>query len=193
MIWAWFEEDDLLSEIFGKARLHTDSEYYFLDEDYWHLLIRRLSLEAQKWFRDTHENTTCIIEFSRGKSHGGYQAAYQHLSDAILASAAALYLNISFQESLRKNRARFNPDRPDSILEHALNDDKLNRLYCDDDWFTFSAEDPAFLSVRNHKLPYVIFENEDDVTTEGGDPLGRRLEKTLGTLWGLWSEHHGRS
>jgi hypothetical protein len=34
-------------------------------------------------------------------------------------------------------------------------------------------------------VPYVVFENEDDVTTARGEALGRRLEKVLGRLWML--------
>jgi hypothetical protein len=33
------------------------------------------------------------------------------------------------------------------------------------------------------KVPYVVFENEDDVTTARGPELGQRLEETLGRLW----------
>jgi len=42
----------------------------------------------------------------------------------MLKSAAILYVNVSFSESLRKNRKRFNPNKPDSILEHGLPDEK---------------------------------------------------------------------
>ena len=34
-------------------------------------------------------------------------------------------VQVSFAESLRKNRKRFNPERPDSILEHAVDEKKL--------------------------------------------------------------------
>lgn len=187
MLWAWFEEDHFLETVFKRPRLHTDSEGYFLFEDLWHLLIRRLSLEYEKARRDMPEETTFLIEFSRGSQHGGYSTAYQHLSDTVLQDAAVLYLQVSYQESLRKNRRRFNPDRPDSILEHSLPDEKLERLYKDDDWETFTADDPAWMTIRNHRIPYVVFENEDDVTTAGGDPLGERLESCLRKLWSLWS------
>jgi len=186
MLWAWFEEDDILENVFGHPRLHSDSDGYFLSEDLWHLLIRRLCLEYEKSRRDLGADPTILIEFSRGTEHGGYHTAYQHISDQVLADASILYLQVSYEESLRKNRRRYNPDRPDSILEHGLSDEKLERLYKGDDWKEFSAPDPEWIRIQNHKLPYVIFDNEDDVTTPGGEPLAHRLEDSLNRLWLLW-------
>ncbi|NMC83954.1 MAG: hypothetical protein GYA58_01590, partial [Anaerolineaceae bacterium] len=86
-------------------------------------------------------------------------------------------------ESLRKNRRRFNPSRPDSILEHGLPDAKLERLYKDIDWPEVSAADPAYLSIQGQRVPYVVFDNADDVTTARGAALGERLQSVLATLW----------
>ena len=189
MLWTWFEEDAILSRM-GHPRLHTDADGYFKHEYLWHLLIERISLEYEKRLRDIpdyHAIHTTLIEFSRGTEHGGYTEAYPHLSDTILNNAAALYLRVSYAESLRKNRARFNPERPDSILEHGLTDTKLETLYREVDWGTWTADDPAYLHVEEHRIPYVVFENEDDVTTDRDQALGERLEITLATLWALYS------
>ncbi len=186
MIWAWFEEDHLLETIFHQHRLHTTADEYFLTNDLWHLLIERLSLEYEKWRRDAPEDHTVVLEFSRGGEHGGYEAAYKHLSREILNLAACLYVDVSYEESLRKNRARFNPERPDSILEHGLPDEKLERLYREDDWSSFSSGNPHYLSFQDIRVPYVNFENDDDVTSNGGDALTQRLEERLSTLWSLW-------
>ncbi len=186
MIWAWFEEDHLLETVFHQPRLHTTADEYFLTNDLWHLLIERLSLEHEKWRRDAPEDHTVILEFSRGAEHGGYEAAYKHLSREILSLAACLYVDVTYEESLRKNRARFNPERPDSILEHGLPDEKLERLYREDDWPSFSSGNPHYLSIQDLQVPYVNFENADDVTSNGGEALHQRLEESLGTLWSLW-------
>ena len=186
MIWAWFEEDHLLETVFHQPRLHTTADEYFLTNDLWHLLIERLSLEYEKWRRDTPEDHTVVLEFSRGGEHGGYEAAYKHLSREILNLAACLYVDVTYEESLRKNRARFNPKRPDSILEHGLPDEKLERLYRQDDWSSFSSGDPQYLSLQDIQVPYVNFENSDDVTSNGGEALHQRLEERLATLWSLW-------
>jgi hypothetical protein len=188
MLWTWLEEAHSLHKQLGQPRLHTDADGYFRHHSLWHLLIERISLEYHKRLRDDpvyHKHTTAIVEFSRGSEHGGYAAAFTHLADDLLQRAGVLYVRVSHEESLRKNRRRFNPDRPDSILEHSLPDEKLIRLYRDDDWDAFSAGDAEFLTVQTTQVPYVVFENEDDVTTDKPDLLAARLEETLARLWEL--------
>jgi hypothetical protein len=185
MLWAWLEEDRLLETVFQRPRLHTTPEEFFQHSDLWNLLIRRLCLGYEKFVRDHPDSHTVILEFSRGAEHGGYRSAYRHLSPPILEQAVGLYIRVSYAESVRKNALRFNPDRPDSILEHGLSQGKMERLYRHDDWDDFSAGDPAFLHVDGSPLPYVVFENEDDLTTSGGEPLLARLELALGRLWSL--------
>jgi len=129
---------------------------------------------------------TTIIEFSRGREHGGFARAFKQLSQTVIQRAAILYLNVSYEESLRKNRKRFNPNRPDSILEHGLPDEKLERLYKESDWAEISAAGPEFIPIQGQQVPYVVFENEDDVTTARDEALGKRLEETLGRLWRLY-------
>jgi hypothetical protein len=132
-----------------------------------------------------HDEHSLIIEFSRGSEHGGYTEALPHLGEDILKRAAIMYVNVPFEESLRKNRRRFNPDRPDSILEHGLPDDKLERLYKEDDWSELSKSDPGFVTINDVKVPYTVFENEDDVTTNTPTLLAERLAETLAKLWNL--------
>ena len=188
MLYTWFEEDALLEQM-GYPRLHTDSEGYFLGNHLWNLLIERIGLEYQKKLRDVEgltETYTTLVEFSRGKEHGGYASAFAHLPAPMLEKMAVLYLQVSWEESLRKNRKRFNPDRPDSILEHSLPDAKLARLYKESDWEEVSAADPHTLQIQGRRVPYAVFENEDDVTTPQGWALGQRLQDRLSVLWELY-------
>jgi hypothetical protein len=191
ILWAWFEEDDILSQTFGLPRLHSDEQRYFKFKELWHVLIQRLNLDYAKKVRDDgsyHDHTTALIEFSRGSEHGGYAEAFQHVSDEILKRAGIVYLRVPFEESLRKNRRRFNPDRPDSILEHGLTDDKMERLYRNDDWSTIAPGDSGHLHVQGQSVPYVVFSNEDDVTTGKPEQLSKRLESVLSTLWELYQQ-----
>jgi hypothetical protein len=189
MLYTWFEEDALLERM-GYAPLHTDSDGYFLGNHLWNLLIERIGLEYQKKLRDIEkfeEKYTVIVEFSRGKEHGGYASAFAHLPIQMVEKMAVLYIDVSWEESLRKNRKRFNPNRPDSILEHSLPDAKLERLYKEIDWKEVSAGDPDYLLIQGKKAPYIVFENEDDVTTDQAEALGKRLQERLSTLWEICS------
>ena len=184
MIWSWFEEDDILSRL-GKPRLHTDSEDNFTENYLWDVLIERLELEYWKQYQDAdqHKAPTAIVEFARGAEHGGFCRAFSHFSPKLLERGAVLYINVSFEESLRKNRRRFNPDKPHSILEHALPDEKLKKLYGESDWEELSAEDPHFLSLQGARVPYVVFENENDTTSGRAEALGAKLQDCLQRLW----------
>jgi hypothetical protein len=190
MLWTWFEEDRLLARM-GHPRLHTDADEYFAHRYLWDLLIERLSLDYAKLLRDRpgyhQEGGTVIVEFSRGKEHGGSRQAFQHVAPEMLRRGAILYIDVSWVESLRKNRARANPDRPDSILQHSLSDEKLTHLYRDSDWTEFCAGDPEHITIQDISVPYTVFSNEDDVTTERDPALGQRLEETLARLWRIYA------
>lgn len=188
MLWTWFEEDAILEKIFNKPRLHSDKEGYFLYEYLWHLLIERISLDYKKSMRDIGnkaENVTHLIEFSRGTEHGGYKEAFKHLSVELLKDSAILYVNVTFEESLRKNRKRFNPDKPDSILEHGLPDEKLERLYKLVDWEEVTVGTTTHLNINGIDVPYVVFENMPSKTD---DPalLGPALDDVIGKLWEIY-------
>jgi hypothetical protein len=190
MLWTWFEEDHILSNELGKPRLYTNEQGDFKYPYLWNLLIRRLGLEYHKRLRDDpayHQQTTTIIEFSRGSQHGGYRQAFLHFPADLLKKAVVIYVRVSFEESLRKNRLRFNPERPDSILEHALPDAKLERLYRNDDWDEVSSGDPDYLEIGGIRVPYAVFENEDDVTTGQAQALAGRLQAVFDRIQALKS------
>lgn len=185
LLWTWYEEDDILANKFHKQRLHTTIDGYFKHQYFWHLLIERISLEYKKRIRDISDymkDYTTIVEFSRGKEHGGYKEAFQHVSEELLEYGAIIYVNVPFEESLRKNKMRFDPLCPDSILHHSLSDEKLTRLYKEVDWEEFSSGNSEFIECKGMKVPYAIFENKDDVTTERKDPLKNRIKETLDKL-----------
>jgi hypothetical protein len=192
MLWTWFEEDAILEEM-GFPRLHSDKDGYFLGQHLWNLLIRRIGLEYQKKVKINpvyDSEYTTILEFSRGSEHGGYRSAFDHLLPEIVEKMAVLYIDVSWEESLRKNRKRFNPDNPGSILEHSLPDAKLERLYRESDWQDISHADPEFLNIQDFRVPYVVFDNSDDVTTARGEAMGSRLEQALTCLWDIYQRIH---
>ncbi len=104
------------------------------------------------------------------------------MSEKILRKTGIVFINVSYEESLRKNRRRFNPAHPDSILEHGLPDSKLERLYKEVDWEEFSKKSPTHIEVKGINVPYVVFQNEPEVTDKL-EELGKALEDVFGRLW----------
>ncbi len=196
ILWERFEDDDL-RERHGMPRLHSNTSfqyegrtypgYVFKERFFWNFLIEKLNLLYAKRVRDIpafHRTKTAVFEFARGSQHGGFAEAYSYLSDAVLSHACTIYIRVSWEESLRKNRRRKNPDKPDSILEHSLEDTKLEYLYKASDWEVFSSADPEHLIVRGSRIPYAVFENEPERTDKPED-LGRHLEEVCTKLWAI--------
>ena len=121
-VWESFEIDDIL-EKHGRPRVFTTSDYYFKDDAMmWTLFIERINLEFKKRIaRDPYylQGNTLFVEFSRGGKRG-YRDAFDSLDTEILRRASVLYLNVSYEESLRKNQLRARPGQEDSILHHSL-------------------------------------------------------------------------
>ncbi|MBZ0268376.1 hypothetical protein K8I85_09495 [bacterium] len=193
ILWERFEDDDIY-ERNGRERVYSDTTfsfegqtyegYVFKDRFFWDFLLQKLSFEYEKRLRrdpDFHETKTMLIEFSRGAQHGGWAQAYPQLSDAVLERAATIYIDVPWEESLRRNRRRFNPDRPDSILEHSLESRKLEMLYRDSDWEKFSARDPHYLHVRHHRVPFAVFRNDPEITDQP-NKLGDHLQELMQEL-----------
>jgi len=186
MLWTWFEEDAILEKIMNKPRIHTTPDGYFLYEYMWHLLIERICMDYEKSVRDDESiDITRLIEFSRGSEHGGYKEAFIHLSKKVLENASLIYVNVPYEESLRKNQKRFNPDKPDSILEHGLPDEKLERLYKNVDWEEVSAGSATHININGVEVPYVIFENMPS-KTEDDKLLGPALDNVFSKLWEIY-------
>jgi len=183
-VWETFEIDDLLERV-GEPRVFTTPDYFFKSERLWDLFIERINLEFRKAlardpaFTTTH---TALVEFSRGGERG-FAEAFGRLSDEILGRAGIVYINVSYQESVRKNRRRFDPSRADSILYHSLPDAKMERYYQTNDWERLSAgRKTGRIRVRGFDVPFAVFDNEPERTDDPAR-LGPALEDVFGRLW----------
>jgi len=182
-VWETFEIDDILSK-HGRERLFTTPDYYFKDPFIWNLFIERINLEFAKrlagnpnYLRDT----TAIVEFARG-GENGFRDAFSLLSDEILARAGVVYINVSYEESCRKNRRRFDRKQAHSILFHSLPDEKMEFYYKVNDWGKMAKGDDGYLQIRGHTVPFSVFNNEPEVTDKP-EELGIALEGVFGKLW----------
>ncbi len=162
-VWVWqIFEDDLVWERLGRERLLTDKNLYFKDPFVWNFLIGKINLQFEKIlardpdFLCAH---TILIEFARG-GENGFAEAFAHLSDEILKRAAVVYVNVSYEESVRRNRRRARVGHEDSILFHSLPDDKMETYYRVNDWEKLSGgQNQGVIEVRHHRLPFVVFQN----------------------------------
>lgn len=182
-VWETFETDDILSR-HGKQRIWTDEKYWFKEHFIWNLYIERINLEYRKKLARNaayHEKMTTLIEFARGGENGIHEAL-SHLHDEVLKRSALIYIKVSYEESVRKNRRRAKKGQEDSILYHSLPDEKMEFYYKTNDWEKLAAKDPRYIEVRGFKIPYAIFENEPEKTL---DPslIGAELERVTRKLW----------
>ncbi|MFH0777124.1 MAG: hypothetical protein V2A71_00700 [Candidatus Eisenbacteria bacterium] len=182
-VWETFEIDDILSK-HGRERVFTTPDYYFKDPFIWNLFIERINLEFAKNLAqdaDYLKNTTAIVEFARG-GENGFRDAFSHLSDEILKRAGIVYIRVSYEESCRKNRRRFQKKLAHSILFHSLPDEKMEFYYKLNDWDRLASGSDGHIDIRGHSVPFAVFQNEPEVTDKP-EELGPALEDVFGRLW----------
>jgi len=182
-VWETFEIDDILSK-HGKPRIWTDEKYWFKDHFIWNLYIERISLAYRKKLAadpNYHTKMTTLVEFARG-GENGFGEAFSYLHEEILKRACIIYIKVSYEESVRKNRRRAKPGMEDSILYHSLPDEKMEFYYKINDWEKLASKDPNYIDIKGYKVPYAVFENEPEKTD---DPvkLGMELERVTSKLW----------
>ncbi|MCX7984896.1 MAG: hypothetical protein N3A63_08355 [Bacteroidetes bacterium] len=185
-VWETFELDDLMAQM-GKPRIWTDEKYWFKEPYIWDLYIKRLALEYKKRVTKDptyHERMTTIVEFARG-GENAIQNALAYLSDEMLEKAVLMYIKVTYEESVRKNRRRARKGEEDSILYHSLPDDKMDFYYKINDWEEIEHKDPHFIHIRGFKIPYAVFDNMPEKTL---DPLliEQELMKVTSHLWQLF-------
>lgn len=131
----------------------------------WKAAARRLEKEARREL-DILDTTlamdrtgkTIIIELARGGPHGasfpltpprGYEYALTTFSDAVLSRASILYVQVTPEESRRKNKERGRPDGQGSILFHAVPlEVMLGEYGCDDLlWLASQSDVPGTIRV----------------------------------------------
>lgn len=187
-VWVWetFEDDNIRAK-HNRPRLNTTPDLYFTDPFIWNLFIEKMNLAfAKKLARDPQhlETHTVFLEFARG-GENGFGEAFSYLADEILKRAVIVYISVSYEESVRKNRKRARAGQEDSILYHSLPDEKIEFYYKVNDWEKLSGGKSAgTLEIKGHSVPFAVFYNEPEKT---GDPakLGPALEEVFNRLWRL--------
>jgi len=192
-VWLWdkFVEDDLWEEI-GEPRLYSRTVphgYVQLEGDrVLDMLLRKFNPIVARTASgpDYFDSNSVFVEFSRGVPDGGYLHAYEQLSEDILRRAAIVYISVSYEESLRRNEARYQAALAHSILAHKLPDEAQERFSAHQDFHEITGDHPhGHLTVKGIEIPFVVVPNEPELTDP--EALEVRYGDALKTLWQLWS------
>ena len=187
ILWEKFLEDDIWERL-GRGRLFSrrvGSNYAVADPAMWGFLIEKLNRQGEEALSALGGGDTLIIEFSRG-GEDGYRKALALLSPEILKRASILYIDVSFEESWRRNEARYDRERQDSILTHSVPREDMERTYGKDDWKRIAPAPHGRIEVKEIEVPYVTMPNEPELTDP--DLLDRRYRPALARLWEEYSK-----
>jgi hypothetical protein len=127
-----------------------------------------------------YDEGTLLIEFARGVDDG-FRESLERFRPEILARAAILYISVSFEESFRRNNARYKEGQEESILFHKVPDRDMYGFFRDNDWATMTGGVPeGWLILNGVRVPFVSMNNEP----ESKDPfvLRERYGSALGRL-----------
>jgi hypothetical protein len=184
-IWEKFEEDKILSDA-GRPRLWTDDQLYFKDDWAWDFFLEKMNVAFRKHLAQKDAGRTVLFEFARGGSHG-VAHALDVIAPEVLRHAGILYVQVSYEESVRKNRRRFKPELAHSILFHSLPDEKMERYYKETDWPQLATSGlQGTIRAQDLNVPYAVLVNEPEVT-DSVSKLAPALREALDRLWKLYS------
>jgi hypothetical protein len=194
--WLWEKfQDDAIWERAGYERLYTEeympgnpgmaprgARLFDFCMHKFNQVIAGQYLGRDDFYRDS----TLLIEFSRGGAEA-FRKALDMLDRALLEPAAILYIDVSREESWRRNVARYQEKLRHSILAHMVPRQTYDHFYNVNDWADLTGGQPAGrLEIHGLGVPFVTMNNEPEST----DPavLEVRYSTALGRLWELRSE-----
>jgi hypothetical protein len=184
-LWEACVEDDRRAGR-GEPRLvseRTPEGYNITQPGFRGGLVRRFNeaIAARYLARpDFYSDGTLLIELARGVGDG-FGESLERFDPAILRRGAILYIKVSFEESYRRNSARYKPGQEESVLFHKVPDRDMLGFFRDNDWDALTGGAPdGWLDVRGVRVPFVAMPNEPEST----DPsvLRARYAGALGRL-----------
>ncbi len=158
-----------------------------LEPDIFRMIKSELEFDAKEIFENNKrlssenlEGKTVIIEFARGGGEDsmlpleapfGYGYSLAQLSNEILKNSVILYNWVTPEESRRRNKERFDPNKPGSILYHGVPAEVMQREYGIDDmeWLRDNSNiDDTIMITKGSRIFYIpvaFFDNRVDKTT----------------------------
>jgi hypothetical protein len=130
------------------------------------------------------EGGTLLIEFARGCGDG-FRESLERFDPRTLRRAAILYIDVSFEESFRRNDARYRKGQEESILFHKVPDRDMLGFFRDNDWAGMTGGAPdGRLDLAGVRVPFVSMPNEPESTDAA--VLRDRYARALGRLFELY-------
>jgi len=182
-IWEKFEEDRILEDQ-GRERLWTDRNLYFKDEWAWDFFLLKMNQAFRRHLAEGDYEKTVLFEFARG-GNDAIHHALSVISPEVLSRAGILYLQVSYEESVRRNRRRFKPELAQSVPYQSLPGEKMEYYYRENDWKRLATGLQGVIATQGMWVPYSVLVNEPEVTDDAAK-LGPALEDALSRLWKLY-------
>jgi len=189
--WLWQAcVDDDAREARGGARLvsaRTPEGYNITAPRFRGSLVDRFNAAIRERYLSRpsfYGEGTLLIEFARGRGDG-FGDSLARFDPEILARGAILYIKVSFEESFRRNSARYKPGQEESILFHKVPDQDMLGFFRENDWDDLTGGAPdGYLPVAGIRVPFATMSNEP----ESADPsvLRQRYGGALGRLRQLY-------
>lgn len=196
-VWLWdkFREDDIWEKVIGKRLFSSryEGQYNMEDAKLFDFLIEKLNREVLESYLPKDEfyiENTLFIEFSRG-GECPYATALGGFDPEVLNRAAILYIEVTREESFRRNEARYQEKLKHTVLAHKCPEPNMKRFYSEDDWPGLTVgKASGYIEIGGVGVPFVTMNNEPEST----DPavLGPRYGDALERLWELWREKQPR-
>jgi hypothetical protein len=186
VLWRLFLEDDA-REREGQGRCYSrrvGENYCVADDRVWTLLTEALGREASAALAERDAQETVLVEFSRGRVCG-YHETLGGLLPRLGCAGAILYVDVSFEESWRRNVARYDERRKEGILTHSVPRDEMERSYAEDDWRVIAPEASGAVDLAGCQVPFVRMGNEPELVQR--EALDRRYHAALERLYRLWA------
>lgn len=129
--------------------------------------LKLLSRKVQEQKREHH---LIFIEWARPD----YTAALRNFDRAVLDESVIFHVRCSFDECLRRNRARFENRTSENLDDHIVPEDLMRSWYTEDNFETLWLRDPAALERAAPTEIYVI-----DNDRPGLDRLEREVRRIV--------------
>ncbi len=190
--WLWqacLEDDE--REARGEARRASErvrEGYNITRPKFRGSLVARFNevISAQYLARPAfYEDGTLLIEFARGRGDT-FRESLERFRPDILGRAAILYIAVSFEESQRRNSARYRRGQEESILFHKVPDRDMAEFFRENDWEEMTGgASGGWLELAGVPVPFVTMLNAPESTDAA--VLGPRYETALGRLLDLYT------